>query len=299
MRRSLFHFLTHLGIKTFASASIGNIGIGFDITGVAATFDGDFYLSGLYNDSELVAGDTTLGNAGGFDSYLMRGNVGGGRKWIRSVGGPGNEAILGGYYGQSLDLDAKGNLYASGAYIGGMQIDGNIKLGSGLLVGKLKQETSAAKEPTLVDLDFGLLPNPTSGAFQVVLGEKFAEFHTLVLHDAQGREVLRQAIGGSTVQVEQPLVSGLYAVSLVGEGQVARKKLLKIYPQNDAGSPTKCGAASIYPKIFLRKTTPQSALSSALRRSPRSPRQGSPPIPPPRLSLLRSRRRFYPCRPSG
>ncbi len=203
-------------------------GDGYGITGVAAAAGGDFYLSGLYNDSELVVGDTTLGNAGGFDSYLMRGNVGGGRKWIRSVGGLGNEAILGGYYGQALDLDAKGNLYASGAYIGGMQIDGNIKLGSGLLVGKLKQETSAAKEPTLVELDFGLVPNPTSGAFQVVLGEKFAEFHTLVLHDAQGREVLRQAIGGPAVQVEQPLVSGLYTVSLVGEGQVARKKLVKI-----------------------------------------------------------------------
>lgn len=203
-------------------------GDGFGITGVAAAADGDFYLSGLYNDEELTVGDTTLGNAGGFDSYLMRGNVGGGRKWIRTVGGLGNEVIIGAYYGQALDLDAKGNLYASGAYIGGMQIDGTVKLGSGLLLGKLKQETSTAQEPTLVELDFGLVPNPASSTFQVVLGEKFTDFHTLVLHDAHGREVLRQVITGPTVQVEQSLVSGLYTVSVVGEGQVARKKLVRI-----------------------------------------------------------------------
>jgi len=217
-----------LGIKAFAPASIGNIGDGYGITGVAAAADGDFYLSGLYNDSQLMVGDTMLNNAGGFDSYLMRGNVSGGRKWIRTVGGIGNEAIFGSYYGQALDLDGKGNLYANGGYIGGMQIDGTVKLGSGLLLGKLKQETSAAKEPALVELDFGLAPNPTDGAFRVVLGENFTEFHTLVLHDAQGREVLRHAITGPTVQVEQPLVSGLYSVSVVGEAQLARKKLVRI-----------------------------------------------------------------------
>lgn len=203
-------------------------GDGFGITGVAATFDGDFYLSGLYNDDELTVGDTTLGNAGGFDSYLMRGNLNTGRRWIRTVGGLGNEAIIGAYYGQALDLDAKGNLYASGAYIGGMQIDGTVKLGSGLLLGKLKQETSATPEPTSAALDFDLSPNPASGAFRAVLGEKLADFHTLVLHDAQGREVLRQTITGPAVQVEQQLASGLYTVSVLSDSQVLRKKLVRI-----------------------------------------------------------------------
>lgn len=200
-------------------------GNGYGITGVTAAAGGDYYISGLFDDATLTVGDTMLENKGGFDSYLMRGNVGGGTKWIRSVGGIGNEAITGFYYGQALSLDAKGSLYVNGAYLAGMQIDGNIKLGSGLLVGKLKAETVSAPEPSSAQYDFQLTPNPTSGAFRVDFGKTLAEGR-LVIHDLQGREIYSQKVAAPVTEISQPLATGAYTLSFITEDQVVRKKLV-------------------------------------------------------------------------
>lgn len=202
------------------------IGDGYAVSAVTAAADGDFYVSGFFDQDELLIGDTLITNEGCFDSYLLRSNLSSGRTWLRGIGGAGCEAIITAYYGQVMDLDAQGNLYVSGAYIVGMQIDGTAKLGSGLLVGKIKAETVSTQDPAVASLDFTITPNPTSGIFQVNLGEMSNSNGWLVIHDMQGREVYTQTVTTSPVEINQSLATGAYTVSFFTENQVIRKKLV-------------------------------------------------------------------------
>jgi len=219
--------LYYIGTDVVSLLDVPYEGEGYGITAVASAPDGDFYASGFYEDETLLVGDTLLPNAGCFDSYLYKGNLSSGREWVRSVGGLGCEAIISPYYGQSLDLNAKGDLYATGAYIMGMQIDGTIRFGSGLLVGRLKSETVAANDPIASQPDFSITPNPTSGAFQIHIGEQSnANNGWLVIHDMQGREVCSQTVNAPIMEVNQALAAGAYSVSFFTERHVVRKKLV-------------------------------------------------------------------------
>lgn len=198
---------------------------GYSVTGVAADQDGDFYMAGFFNSGSMTVAGVDIENQGCFDSYLLKGNLDGTLTWARGVGGTGCEALIGGYYGKCLDLNAEGDLYVSGAYIVGMRFDNFTRLGSGLVTAKINTGTVSATEPSLGP-SFVLAPNPTSGTFQLTL-EKMPEAQVwLLLHDIQGREVYRQVLNAPTVEVSVGLQTGVYTLSLLSDGGVSQQKLL-------------------------------------------------------------------------
>ncbi|HND86829.1 MAG TPA: hypothetical protein PK971_00800, partial [Saprospiraceae bacterium] len=127
--------------------SIAYANDGYAISGVTAGADGDYYVSGYANEEDLNVGGIVVPNVGCFDGMLAKGNLAAEVEWARGVGGTGCEAILGGYYGKSMGLDAKGDLFLGGGFIEGMNFDNVTSSGSGLVVAKLKTGTVSTAEP--------------------------------------------------------------------------------------------------------------------------------------------------------
>jgi hypothetical protein len=198
---------------------------GYSVTGVAADKNGDFYMAGFFNSGDMTVAGVDIENVGCFDSYLLKGNLNGALTWARGVGGAGCEAIIGGYYGKCLDLNAEGDLYVSGAYVVGMRFDNFTRLGSGLVAAKMNTGTVSALEPSLGP-NFALAPNPTSGTFQLTLETMPETASWLLLHDLQGREVYRQVVNAPVTEVSAGLQTGVYTLSLLSERGVSQLKLV-------------------------------------------------------------------------
>lgn len=74
--------------------------------------------------------------------------------------------------------------------------------------------------------DFVLFPNPSKGAFQMMLSQPAAEGTRLEISDIAGKIVFQSVISGlSKVELDLNLVKGVYLVSLNNEGTKSTQKL--------------------------------------------------------------------------
>ena len=85
---SLLACLDAAGNPLWASAAAG----GATATSVAAAPDGAVYVGGLYRDS-LRVGPQRARSQGGYDGFLAKFDATGAGQWVRSLGGPGEDAV--------------------------------------------------------------------------------------------------------------------------------------------------------------------------------------------------------------
>lgn len=73
---------------------------------------GNVYVSGYVSTGTATFGSLTITSAGSDDGFVTKLNSAGAFQWVRRLGGPGTESLLG------VDVDDTGNVYASGNVVG-------------------------------------------------------------------------------------------------------------------------------------------------------------------------------------
>jgi hypothetical protein len=92
---------------------------------VAIDATGNIYLTGNYEttvDFDPGAGITNLTVVGAADIFISKLDASGNFVWAKSMGGATNE------YSNSLDIDASGNVYATGVYAGTVDFDPSVAI---------------------------------------------------------------------------------------------------------------------------------------------------------------------------
>ncbi len=199
---------------------------GYTLLATAVSPEGQFYTGGFFTNSPLEVGDFEVTNVGCANILISTG-LDDQIQGAYSFGGPNCEGISNFYYGSAMDLDALGNLYISGVYYQGLDIDDFEASGGGMFVAKLQTGTpSSTPEYPDAGLAFRLTPNPTSGAFQVRFDQTVAD-GWVILNDLNGRELLRQAIQGEVLTFSPELAEGVYLLYVqTPEGHSVQKLIV-------------------------------------------------------------------------
>ncbi|NQY74108.1 MAG: T9SS type A sorting domain-containing protein, partial [Candidatus Margulisbacteria bacterium] len=200
--------------------------------GYVTTVDasGNIYTSGIYRDTvdfDPGAGTTNL-SANGFDDvFVQKMDPQGNFLWAKSFGGSSVEI------GRSITVDASGNVYAIGEFIGTVDFDpgaGTTNLssngGADFFVQKMSQLTTGIVENSY-EHKLVVYPNPSSGIFSIDLGAVH-ESSIFTITDISGKLIETITITQSQVlnlSIKEP--AGIYFVSIQTGNKKATIKLIK------------------------------------------------------------------------
>ena len=201
--------------------------------GNATTVDasGNIYTKGDYRDTvdfDPGSGVTNLSSNGfAADVFVQKMDPQGNFLWAKSFGGSSVEI------GRSITVDASGNVYAIGEFIGTVDFDpgaGTTNLssngGADFFVQKMSQLTTGIVENSY-EHKLVVYPNPTSGNFSIDLGAVY-ESSIVLITDISGKLIESKTITQSQVlnlSLNEP--AGIYFVSIQTGNKKATIGLIK------------------------------------------------------------------------
>ncbi len=186
------------------------------------------YLAGLFNTPTISLGATTLVNSNSStavpsqDIYLAKMNTSGQFLWAKSVGGIGNEDVLG------FAIDPIGNLLLGGFFdspvitFGGTTFTNNSQPGYGFVdafVAKLNSTSLA--NPNFEKDDIVIFPNPTKNNLTI---NSNLEIIKITISDLNGRILDTQF--ETTVNLNN-LIPGIYFLNIETENGISSRKIIK------------------------------------------------------------------------
>ena len=222
--------LLHLADNVFTPVvAVQYSGPVYPLANVTVDRNNRFFASGYFSNPPLAVDSVVIASKGCDDALLLSGHTNVlPLNWVRAAGGAGCEAILSAYFGRALATDQAGFLYTVGSFGGSLKLDGFIKTGDGLFVGKLATGTVGLDDPADTGLGFGISPNPSRGDFQITVDDPDAPAQMMV-YDTQGairhQRFVRQA---DDLNFQLALPNGLYTVVLVQRNRLGRQKVLII-----------------------------------------------------------------------
>jgi hypothetical protein len=95
-----------------------------DGNSVSTDASGNVYVTGYFQSPTITFGTTTLTNTGGFDFFITKYDAGGNVLWAKSAIGVGQKDDI----GQSISIDANGNVYVIGLFYSSSITFGTITL---------------------------------------------------------------------------------------------------------------------------------------------------------------------------
>ncbi len=211
-------------VKTFGGADL-DAGIS-----IAVDASGNIYTAGLFSetvDFDPGPGTEYLTSNGVVDVFVQKLDSSGNFLWAESLGSGQFDM------GNSLCVDASGNLYVIGEFMNTVDFDpgaGTTNLSSNgwsdIFIQKIDASILA-----VVENNFGhplqVYPNPSQGEFFVDLGTKHKEINTSLM-DLQGRLILSSSFEQSQIldlSIDAP--SGVYLLTIESQDKKAVIRLMK------------------------------------------------------------------------
>ncbi|MEI7490577.1 MAG: SBBP repeat-containing protein [Bacteroidota bacterium] len=193
---------------------------------VAVNGSGCPLVVGFFFNTSLVLGSDTLTNAGRSDTFIAKYDTGGNVLWANSVGGTGNDE------GNSIALDASGNIYIAGWFNSPVLAFGNTRLtGTGndttFTMFLAKSGHGAGIDNLRNSLRITFSPNPATGKITIETSGVQARGQ-LSISNLKGQELITLQLTQPKTQIDiSGLPCGLYFSRLTSDKTVVTGKFLK------------------------------------------------------------------------
>ena len=193
---------------------------------IAIDGSGNSYISGYFRetaDFNPGVGSHNLTSAGGSDIFILKLDALGNFIWAKQIGGAGDDG------GQSITIDASGNIFTTGYFNGTVDFDTGISTFNLSSVGemdifihKLSQNAVGINE-NLVRL-FNIYPNPAKDVITISELPIGAELSIL---DINGKIMFSTSVNSNQLTINtEDFTNGLYLIHLNHSGATSTKKLI-------------------------------------------------------------------------
>jgi hypothetical protein len=182
---------------------------------IALDASGNVYATGLFQgtvDFDPGAGVASLTAAGQADVFIQKLDAAGNLQWVSAIGGPDTDE------GESIAVDASGNVYAIGRFSGTVDFDpnaGTAELTSAVgstdvFVLKLSQDGISGMDEVVEGFHLTASPNPSQGLVQLSFDRVLRDVE-ITITDVQGKVVFSKqpnAVSNEQIRIDGP--SGIY-----------------------------------------------------------------------------------------
>ncbi|OFY86781.1 MAG: hypothetical protein A3F72_04330 [Bacteroidetes bacterium RIFCSPLOWO2_12_FULL_35_15] len=200
----------------------------------------NIYLSGYFQgivDFDPGAAIANLTSNGGNDIFLMRCDSNGNYIEGNAMGGTGNDL------GSSIDIDALGNQYVTGAFTNIVDFDPNIGVANlqsfnsqDIFVAKYSGTTNSVADFSISIPSISIYPNPYSNTTQINYILNNTAYVNIDVYDVIGQKIAKiissnQSSGEYKYQFsakERGFPSGVYFVKMSFDEKVVMKKIIEI-----------------------------------------------------------------------
>jgi hypothetical protein len=187
---------------------------------------GNLYASGIYGYNAVFGDDTAFGLRR--DVFVTKLTTTGDFQWVATAEGAGVEFIY------SLLVHNEDEIYVAGSFDSPTLTFGNITVHNAgdrnFFIAKLGPDSSSTgiKDQTVSD-KVKVYPNPANDGSEVTVQFTPRRFHTMVIHDLKGREIMRTEISPSASSSAVDVSGwskGIYFIRLYGDKGKAMTPLI-------------------------------------------------------------------------
>ena len=181
---------------------------------------GNLFVGGMFQNTanfDAGASNLSLTSAGNYDGFIMKLDTLGSFKWVKQIGGLGNDWAVG------VAATGDGNIFAAGGFTFDAAVSDNtttLTAVNGYDAWMYKSSATTAINELKQDSKISIYPNPTSGKAVVNLNKEYQSV-SVIIRSATGSEFsTRNYQDVSKIDLDFPAAKGLYFVELRGKNNV-------------------------------------------------------------------------------